>query len=358
MSIKIIKSPKTRISEVDFNNLSFGKEFSDHVFIAEFDGQNWVNARIQPFEPISLNLSLSALHYGQSIFEGLKAYRDVNNQIQIFRPNENFKRMNKSAQRMCMQEIPYEIFFTGLNELCNIDNKWISDIQGNSYYLRPLLFATDESLGVHSSQKYIFTIFGCAVGAYYSQALKIKVETEYTRAALGGTGEAKTAGNYAASLFATKIANKEGFHQVLWTDSFEHKYLEELGSSNIFVLSGNTLITPSLKGTVLHGITRDSVIKISEKMGFNIEERLISIDEVFELNKTRKLDEIFATGTAATVVSLKELSYIGNSIILDENKNFLASKLKTTLENIKLSKTEDIFNWNYNVKINETYSKK
>ena len=177
MSIKIIKSPKTRISEVDFNNLSFGKEISDHVFIAEFDGQNWVNARIQPFEPIALNLSFSALHYGQSIFEGLKAYRDINNQIQIFRPHENFKRMNKSAQRMCMQEIPQEIFFTGLNELCKIDNKWISEIPGNSYYLRPLLFATDESLGVHSSQKYVFTIFGCAVGAYYSQALRIKVET-------------------------------------------------------------------------------------------------------------------------------------------------------------------------------------
>lgn len=354
MSVKIINSEKSRLNNVDFSNLSFGKEFSDHMYIAEFDGNNWINERIQPFAPLPLNLSLSALHYGQAIFEGLKAFRDINNQIQIFRPSDNFKRMNLSANRMCMHEITEEIFFNGLNELCKIDQNWISNLPGNSYYIRPLLFATDESLGVHSSKKYIFTIFGCAVGAYYSNPLKIKVETQYTRACEGGTGEAKTAGNYAASLLATQIAASEGFDQILWTDAHEHKYLEELGSSNIFILSGKNLITPNTSGTVLKGITRDSVIKLAKNMGYRIEERQISIDEVSKLYNEKKLDEVFATGTAATVISIKELFYNGNTISINQNADSLSAILKNTLENIKLSKTEDLMKWNYQVKINET----
>ncbi|MCC6721159.1 MAG: branched-chain amino acid aminotransferase [Bacteroidia bacterium] len=351
MSIKIITCKKSRIDKVDFQNLSFGKEFSDHIFITEFDGKNWVNKRIQPFEAIPLNITLSALHYGQSIFEGLKAFRDINNQIQIFRPKDNFIRMNKSANRMCMQEIPEDIFFSGLVELCKIDNKWISNIQGNSYYLRPLMFAIDDSFGVHASENYVFAIIGCAVGAYYSKNLKLKVETEFSRACIGGTGFAKTAGNYAASLLATKKANKEGYDQILWTDVIEHKYIEELGSSNIFLLYENKLITPNLRGTVLDGITRDSVIKLAITFGYSVEERVISIDEIIQLHTSNKLIEIFATGTAASVISIKELSYYGHSINLEIKENNLASKLKNKLEEIKLSKTDDIFNWNFHVKI-------
>ncbi|NUM31622.1 MAG: branched-chain amino acid aminotransferase [Bacteroidetes bacterium] len=353
MVLKITKCEKSRINDVDFNNLSFGKEISDHVFIAEFDGNSWINERIQPYTPLQLNISLSALHYGQSIFEGLKAFRDINNQIQIFRPIDNFKRMNLSAKRMCMQEIPEELFFKGLNHLCNIDKNWISNKQGNSFYLRPLLFATDESLGVHASKKYIFAIFGCAVGAYYSKSLKIKVETNFTRACIGGTGEAKTAGNYAASLLAAKIASEQGFDQILWTDSIEHKYIEELGSSNIFILSDKNLITPQTSGTVLKGITRDSVIKLAKSMNYNVEERKISIDEIFELSTQQKLTEVFATGTAATIVSIKELNYNGNSIFINQKNDTLSSILKNKLDEIKHSKTADIFGWNYTVKINE-----
>lgn len=349
IDISISKVQNTRIGEVDFSNLVFGKEFSDHMFIADFDGTEWKNFRIQPYGPIPLSPSLSCMHYGQAIFEGMKAYRSITNEIQIFRPMDNFRRMNESAIRMVMQPIPEEVFMEGLKALCRMDEKWIPAANGSSLYLRPFLIASDDYLGIRPSSQYMFMIYGCAVGAYYTEPLKVKVETEYVRSVKGGVGEAKTAGNYAAALYATSIAQKEGFNQVLWTDAIEHKYLEELGSSNVFILSGNTLITPATTGTVLKGVTRDSVIQLARHFGYTIEERLISIDEVMAMHTNGKLDEIFATGTAATVAPILELSYKGVSIIIKQKENSLANNLKTSLENIKHSKAEDIFGWNEKV---------
>jgi branched-chain amino acid aminotransferase len=349
IDIEINQVVTSRIAEVDFNNLVFGKEFSDHIFIADYDGNEWKNYRIQPYGPIPLSPSLSCMHYGQAIFEGMKAYRSVFGDVQIFRPLENWKRMNESAERMCMQPVPKEVFMDGLKALCTLDERWVSGKDGNALYLRPFLIASDDSLGIRPSSHYMFMIYGCAVGAYYSEALKIKVETNYVRACRGGVGEAKTAGNYASALYATNIAQKEGFHQVLWTDAIEHKYLEELGSSNLFILSGNQLITPAATGTVLKGVTRDSVMKLAKHMGYEVNERAITIDELLELHQQNKLDELFATGTAATIVAIKELSYLGTSIYIEQKENSFSGKIKNTLENMKRSKEADIFNWNETV---------
>ncbi len=340
---------QSRFNTVDFSNLVFGKEFSDHIFIADFDGNSWGNYRIQPYGPIPLSPSLSCMHYGQAIFEGMKAFRTEKNEIQIFRPLDNLRRMNQSAERMCMPFIPEEMFMEGLKALCRIDQKWVSSLNDNALYLRPFLIASDDSLGIRPSQNYMFMIYGCAVGGYYSEPLKVKVETHYVRSCQGGVGEAKTAGNYAAALYATQIAQKEGYHQVLWTDAFEHKYLEELGSSNLFIRIGKTLITPSTTGTVLKGVTRDSVIKLAQNLGYAVEERAVSIDEVLAWNSQGKLDELFATGTAASIIGIAQLDYKETTICIAPKENSLAKILNSKLDNIKRSKEEDIFGWNEKV---------
>jgi len=349
IDIKINKKPQSRFGEVDLSNLVFGKEFSDHMFIAEFDGKEWKNFRIQPYGPIPLSPSLSCMHYGQAIFEGLKAYRSVDGTAQIFRPYDNLIRMNESALRMRMATVPEDVFIEGLKALCTIDEQWIPNDMEHSLYLRPFLIATDDSLGVKPSASYMFMIFGCTVGAYYTKPLRVKIETNYVRACAGGVGEAKTAGNYAAAMYATDLAQKEGFNQVLWTDAIEHKYLEELGTSNVFILTGNTLITPDTQGTVLKGVTRDSIIKLTNHLGFQVEERPVSVEELFHLHREGKLDEVFATGTAATITPIKELNYKGTAMTIQLKDNSLTERLGIKLENIKRSKEEDIFDWNLRV---------
>ena len=355
IDIKINKLQGTRIGEVDMSNLVFGKEFSDHMFIADYDGESWGNYRIQPYGPIPLSPSLSCMHYGQAIFEGMKAFR-TNKGIQLFRPLDNWERLKESAERMCMEPVPEEVFMEGLKALCRIDEKWVPSNEGCSLYLRPFLIASDDSLGIRPSSRYMFMIYGCSVGAYYTESLRVKIETKYVRACPGGVGEAKTAGNYAAALYATSIAQKEGFHQVLWTDAFEHKYLEELGSSNLFILSGNTLITPAANGTVLKGVTRDSIIQLAENSGYDVEERRISVDELLQLYADGNLDEVFATGTAATVTPIKEISYKGKSIFISPKENSIANKLNIRLDNIKRGKEEDIFGWNEKVELQQVMS--
>lgn len=349
INIEIRKTAHSRIGEVDFNNLVFGKEFSDHMFIAEYDGTHWHNFRIQPYGPIPLSPSLSCMHYGQAIFEGLKAYQSVDGAIHIFRPYDNLNRMNESAIRMCMPEVPEAVFIEGMKALCRLDAAWIPVSETNSLYLRPFLIATDDSLGVRPSSTYMFMIYGCTVGAYYTKPLKVKIETRYVRACQGGVGEAKTAGNYAAAMFATVEAQKEGFNQVLWTDAIEHKYLEELGTSNVFVRVGNTLITPDTRGTVLKGVTRDSVIKLAKNMGYEVIERPVSVDELFQWHQNHQLTEVFATGTAATITIIDTLSYRDNVIELETREDSLAEELKTRLENIRRGKEPDVFGWNLDV---------
>lgn len=345
--VKINKVLKSRIDEVDFSNLIFGKEFSDHIFLAEFNGSHWENCRIQPYGAIPLSPSLSCMHYGQAIFEGLKAHRNIYGEVQIFRPYDNWARMNEGAKRMCMPEIPKDIFVGGLKTLCRLDEQWIPESSNASLYLRPFLIASDEYLGIRPSTNYLFMIYGCAVGTYYTSAIKVKVETEFVRACRGGVGEAKTAGNYAAALYATQIANGEGFQQVLWTDAIEHKYLEELGSSNFFVRIGDTLITPETAGTVLKGITRDSVIQLAKKAGYKVEERKISIDELLEADKYNRIEEMFATGTAVNIIQISELGYKDRSIKPNAISAFsMANALRKQLDDIKYSRIDDIFEWN------------
>ncbi len=350
IDIQINKVKQSRYQSVDFSNLVFGKEFSDHIFMADYDGKEWGNYRIQPYGPIPLSPSLSCMHYGQAIFEGMKAYRTEKDEIQIFRPMDNFKRMNESADRMCMPQISEAMFMEGLKALCRLDEKWVSSTNDNALYLRPFLIASDDSLGIKPSSHYMFMIYGCAVGGYYSEPLKVKVETQYVRSCQGGVGEAKTAGNYAAALYATRIAQNEGYHQVLWTDAVDHKNLEELGSSNLFIRIGQTLITPATNGTVLKGVTRDSVIKLAIVLGYSVEERAVSIDEVLEWHSKGDLDELFATGTAAGIISISELNYKTKIIRLEQKDNSLAKQLNLKLENIKRSKEADLFEWNENVK--------
>jgi branched-chain amino acid aminotransferase len=347
--IKINKIAHSRVENVDFSNIVFGREFSDHMFIAEFDGKQWINPTIQPYGPIPLSPSLSCMHYGQAIFEGLKAYRSIDNEVQVFRPLDNWKRLNESAEIMCMPEVPQEIFMEGLDALCSIDSAWIPQSSDAALYLRPFLVAADDALGVRPSQTYLFMIYACTVGAYYTQPLKVKVETEFVRACRGGVGAAKAAGNYAAAMRATVNAQNEGYNQILWTDAIEHKYLEELGTSNIFVLCGNTLYTPEANGTVLKGIIRDSVMKLAAHRGYNVIERPISIDEVIEWYDNGELSELFVSGTAATITSIHELDYKGKAVLLDVSENALANSIKHQLEQIKRSAEPDIFDWNHKV---------
>ncbi|MGB1039949.1 MAG: branched-chain amino acid aminotransferase [Flavobacteriales bacterium] len=343
--IKINKTNNSRLSEVDFDNIPFGKVFSDHMFTMDYADGEWKNFEINPFGKMEFSPAISSLHYGQSIFEGMKAFRN-NGNIYTFRAKDNFIRMNESAIRMCMPEIPVESVLEGLKELLKLDKNWIPENEVNSLYIRPFMFATDEYVGIRPSETFKFIIFCCPVGNYYTEPLKIKVETHYTRAANGGVGKAKAAGNYAASLYPAKLAKEEGYHQLLWTDSKEHKYIEESGTMNIMFLINNTLITPELTGTILDGITRRSILEIAKDWGYKVEERKISVDEVIDAAKNGNLQDAFGAGTAATIAQVAVIGHDGTDYELPaiENRE-LSNKLLSFLGNLKRGNEEDKWGW-------------
>lgn len=343
--IQIVQTPNSRLSEVDFNNIPFGKIFADHMYIADYEEGEWKNQRIQPYGPLALSPALSCMHYGQAIFEGMKAYRGEDGSLLLFRPEENWKRLNRSAHRMCMPELPKELFMNGLHTWLNLDADWVPDVPGGALYIRPFMIATDDFLGVKPSQKYSFIIYGCPVGAYYTEALRIRVEQKYVRAAAGGVGAAKAAGNYAAAMYPASLAQKEGFHQLLWTDGQEHRYIEELGTSNFFVRIGDTLVTPSLNGTILEGITRESILQIARDMTIHVEERPLSVDEILEAWKKGTLKEAFATGTAATVAPVALIRVGSDDIELSVGPGTWADQLGQALNRIKTGQAEDIHDW-------------
>ena len=313
LEIKTQKTPKSRLQEIDFDNLIFGRIFSDHMFTAEYQDNTWKELLIQPYENLSLSPAVMALHYGQSIFEGMKAYRTIENDIVLFRPHENWKRMNVSAERMCMAELPEEVFIGGLQNLLTLDKDWVPNLP-NTLYVRPFMFASDEYIGVKPSDNYKFIIFTCPVGVYYTGAVKVKIEQHYVRAAAGGVGFAKTAGNYAASLYAARKAQQEGYHQLIWTDSKEHKYVEESGTMNlIFVIDGKVVTAPT-DDTILHGITRKSVLELAKDWGYVVEERPISVDEIIEASHNNTLQEAFGVGTAAVVTPIETIAYQENDL--------------------------------------------
>ena len=267
--ISINRIEKSRLEELDFENLSFGKDFSDHQFVCKYSNGKWIDARIEPYGYLTLAPSIAVLHYGQAVFEGMKSQKNEDGDAFIFRPEMNADRMNKSAVRLGMPEIPEDLFIEGLKELLKIDKDWIPDKKGSALYIRPFMFGIDEYIGVKPSEDYLFIIITSPVGSYYTEPLKVKVENKYIRAAEGGTGFAKAAGNYAGSLFPTEEAMNEGYHQLIWTDAKEHKYIEESGTMNLMFIINDTIITPPTGNTILAGVTRDSVLTIARDLGFN-----------------------------------------------------------------------------------------
>ena len=350
-SIDVQRTDRTRINEIDFNNIQFGEVFSDHMFVVDFRDGEWVNPKIMPYGNLPMSPATAALHYGQAIFEGMKAYRGENNEVLIFRPIDNFKRLNRSAERMCMPVIPEELFMEALTGLLKIDRQWVPAIAGASLYVRPVMFGTDELIKVKTSEKYRFAIITCPVGKYYLTPVKVKIETKYTRASAGGVGFAKAAGNYGAALGPTKIAQQQGYRQLIWTDSKEHKYIEECGVMNIMFVIGDKLLTPSLDtNTILPGITRDSVLTLARDWGMNVEERRITIDEIIEACKNGTIKDAFGTGTAATIAHIAAIGYNGKDHILPpaENREF-SNKVYEELEGIKRGKKQDLHDWVYRI---------
>ena len=346
LDILVTKVETSKLNELNFDELPFGRYFTDHMLEADYENGEWKNVEIKPYQPLLLEPSLAALHYGQAIFEGIKAYKDQDNNAVIFRPHENFRRFNLSAERMNMPEVPEEIFIEGMRRLIAIDKNWIPQRKDYSLYIRPVMFATDQFLGVRPSETYKFLIILSPSGPYFAAPMKILVEEKYTRAAPGGVGFSKNAGNYGGSLRAATDAKARGYDQVLWTDAFEHKWLQEVGMMNVMFLINNTVITPSLdEGTILAGVTRDSVITILQEMGFNVEERRINIDEIIEAHKNGSLKEVFGTGTAAVIAPIVELRYKDYVMQFDITNWKTAPAVKARLSAIREGKTHDEYGW-------------
>jgi branched-chain amino acid aminotransferase len=313
---------------------------------ADYENGEWKSIEIKPYQPLLLSPSIAALHYGQAIFEGIKAYKDSEGNAYIFRPQDNFRRFNISAERMQMPAVPEELFMEGMRQLIELDKNWIPYKKDHSLYIRPFMFSSDELIGVRPSDSYKFMIILSPTGPYYSAPMRIYVEEQYVRAVPGGVGYAKAAGNYGAAMYATAEAKKKGYDQVLWTDAFEHKYVQECGTMNVFFIIGNTAITPSLdQGTILDGVTRQSTITLLKEMGFTVEERLLSIDDIIDAYKANLLYEVFGTGTAATISMIKELRYKDFVMQFDVDSWKTAPTIKKWLTDIRESKREDKYNW-------------
>lgn len=344
--ITVTKAERSKLKDLNLENLPFGRYFTDHMLEADYENGEWKNVEIKPYQPLVLDPSVAALHYGQSIFEGIKAYKDAEGNAYIFRVQDNFERFNISADRMQMPAVPEEIFIEGMKQLINLDKNWIPSKPDHSLYIRPFMFATDEMIGVKPSDTYKFMILLSPTGPYYSAPMRIYVEENYVRAAKGGIGYAKAAGNYAGALKATAEAKKKGYDQVLWTDSAEHKYVQEIGTMNVVFIIGNKAITPDLEaGTILNGVTRNSVLTLLKEMGLTVEERPLSIDEIMDAYKNGTLKEVFGTGTAATVSPIKELRYKDFVMNFDVSKWEVMPSVKARLDDIRACRTEDKYGW-------------
>ncbi len=347
LTVKITRTTNSHLESVDWNNLPFGKVFSDHMLLMEYADGAWQQPEILPFGNISIHPATSAIHYGQSIFEGMKANKADNGDILIFRPDMNAKRFIESSERMCMPTIPEEMFIELVRKLVEVDKDWIPNKEGFSLYIRPFLFATDEFIGIKPSETYKFMIFTCPVGAYYSEPVKVKIEEFYTRASVGGVGRAKTAGNYGASLFPAKQGQLKGFHQLVWTDGKEHKYIEESGTMNIVFVINGILVTPSEESdTILRGVTKRSVVEIAKSWGIPVEERKVTVEEIVIAAKNGSLQEAFGAGTAATIASIAKIGYRDEILELPPVETHTISiKIRTYLDDLKAGKVEDTFGW-------------
>ncbi len=353
MAIQKTLTTAPKPKPTDESKLGFGKIYSDHMFKWNYSEGNWHDPRIEPFGPMLVSPAMSVLHYGQEIFEGMKAYRRKDGGVNLFRPFNNFERLNRSADRMCIPNFPVETAVEGIAELVKADKDWVPSTKGASLYLRPNIIATDEKLGVTTSQTYLFYIIGSPSGPYYANGLaptSIYVEDEYVRAVRGGTGAAKTAGNYAGSILAGEKAHKAGYDQVLWLDGVEMRYIEEVGSSNIFFMIDDVLVTPKLNGSILSGITRDSTIQLAKDMGIKVEEKHILLEELIEAQEKGRLQESFATGTAAVISPVGKLGYKDKEYLINGGKmGEVASRMYDTLTGIQYGEIEDPHGWVYQV---------
>ncbi|HQK40200.1 branched chain amino acid aminotransferase [Flavobacterium alvei] len=347
--IEIIKASTSKIKDVDFDNLHFGDVFTDHLFECDFKNGEWQKPIIKPYAPFLMDPSSKVFHYGQAIFEGMKAYKDDNNDIWLFRPDENFKRFNNSATRMAMPEVPEEIFMEGLKQLLQLDEAWVQKGNGSSMYIRPFMIATGAGVMANPSDEYKFMILLSPAKAYYSGEVKVLIAEHFSRAANGGIGAAKAAGNYAAQFYPTNLANKEGFQQVIWTDDATHTKLEEAGTMNVFFRINNTLLTAPTSERILDGITRKSLIEMAKSEGINVDVRPVLVSELVEAAKNGSLKEIFGAGTAAVVSVIKGFSYQDVYYEMTPIENSYASQLKEKLTNLQNKISEDAFGWTVKV---------
>ncbi|UOQ85745.1 branched-chain amino acid aminotransferase [Gracilibacillus salinarum] len=332
------------------DQLSFGKYFTDHMFIQDYNPERgWHNQRIVPYQPLTLDPAAIVFHYGQTVFEGLKAYRTKRNNIQLFRPDKNMERLNRSNDRLCIPQIDEEFAIDAIKHLVHIDQDWVPNAPGTSLYIRPFVISTEPYLGVSPSATYQFIVILSPVGAYYEAGInpvKIAVENQFVRAVKGGTGEAKTAGNYASSLKAQEIVSKEGYAQVLWLDGVEKKYIEEVGSMNVFFKINGEIVTPELNGSILEGVTRNSVIQMLNHWGLPVKESKITMEELYQHYQNGELEEAFGSGTAAVISPIGELAWEGKKMVINDSKTGpIAKRLYETLTGIQYGTEDDLFNW-------------
>ncbi len=351
-ALAIQKTIHSRLTETDFSNLEFGKYISDHMAVADWAKGTWSEITIIPFGEMRMTPAILALHYGQAIFEGMKAFQMVDGTINIFRIKKHHERLQKSLERMCMPEIPYDMFVESLHNLIELDHEWVPRSEGSSLYIRPVVFASESRLGVKVSDQYKYVVLTSPVGPYYNKPFRLKVEGQYTRTAEGGTGFAKCAGNYGGAFYPTQIARKEGFDQVLWTDHKEHRYIDEVGMMNVMFVMNGKLITPKLNTAILDGITRDSIITLAREAGLTVEEKRVSIDDLEEGFKSKSLTEAFGCGTAAVVAPVAVINIRGVDYALPAvEATSIQNRIKKKLLDIRTGAAPDRHNWNYTIRV-------
>ena len=343
--IKIELTNDSKLHNVDFNNLPFGSILSDHMFVCDYKDGTWQDARIVPYAPIQLDPSAKIFHYGQSIFEGMKAYKDSDGNTLLFRPLDNCKRLNISAERMVIPQIPEEVFMNGLKKLLEVDNKWIPTNDGSSLYIRPFMFASGNGFHASPANAYKLIIATAPSGAYFSGKVRVLIEEKYARAANGGVGFAKAGGNYAAQFYPTQLAVAKGYNQVIWTDDNTHEYIEEAGAMNIFIRINDTLITSPTSDRILDGITRKSILQLAKDEGIDVEERKITVSEVVAAAKNESLKEMFGAGTAAVISPIAGFGFKDEDFDLPELEETFAAFLKKKITDIQTNKAEDPYGW-------------
>ena len=341
---------KSRIKSVDFDNLSFGTIFSDHMFVCDYADGAWGEPEIIPYAPIQLDPSASALHYGQAIFEGMKAYKDDYRDVWLFRPDQNIKRLNKSAERLAIPQFPEDLFLDGLHKLINLDRDWVQPGVGNSLYIRPFIFASEACVQASPAKEYRIMIICAPVSSYYNSVeVRVKISDHFSRAPQGGTGYAKAAGNYAGQFYPTQLAIKEGYQQIIWTDAATHQFIEEAGTMNLFFYIGDKLITAPTSDSILDGVTRKSVLELAKDLGVQVETRQLSVSELVRASKDNTLKEIFGSGTAVVVLPIHGFGFKGEDFQLPKSEDSLALKLKSKLTSIQYNRIDDPYGWRVKV---------